>query len=204
MRRTCPWRAAGRRAPAQVDGGINRQMRRMLPPAEARMQACMRLSFDSRRGKFAGTITLPCLVVISMVPGSVALPMMPALCTDTISTFSTGAQSMPEQHSIGYQSWAAAAVAANSKPANIHALAIISLAGFAPLSSSSDSRPRLSTRGPPLRSHAPLRRAHSTQASSQRPRPTGTVCEGGPCAWSCKSIYCKCRAPRRRLRSKTV
>src|SRR5262245_15426266 len=85
-----------------------------------------------------------------MAPGSVELPMMPALCTDTISTFSTGAQSMPEQHSIGYQSWAAAAVAINSRPANIHALAITCLAGFAPLSSSSDSRPSLADARPAI------------------------------------------------------
>src|SRR5262245_11120796 len=85
-----------------------------------------------------------------MAPGSVELPMMPALCTDTISTFSTGAQSMPEQHSIGYQSWAPAAVAINSRPANIHALAITCLAGFAPLSSSSDSCPSLADARPAI------------------------------------------------------
>src|SRR5262249_56192132 len=100
-------------------------------------QACMRLSLDSRRGKLAGTITLPCLVVIIMVSGSDELPMIPALCTGMISTFSTGAQSIPEQHSIGYQSWAPAAVAATTNtPANLHALAITCLAALSDFASS--------------------------------------------------------------------
>src|SRR5689334_6770116 len=83
-----------------------------------------------------------------MLPGSGALPMMPALCSEMISTFSTGAQSMPEQHKIGYQSWGADAVAVNRRPANIHALTIACLAGFAPISSSSESRPRLADARP--------------------------------------------------------
>jgi hypothetical protein len=44
------------------------QIRRMAPPSPGRIQACMRWSLDSRRGKFAGTKTLPCLVVTSIDP----------------------------------------------------------------------------------------------------------------------------------------
>ena len=40
------------------------QMRRILPPSPPGiMQACMRWSFDSLRGKLAGTGSVPCLIV---------------------------------------------------------------------------------------------------------------------------------------------
>ena len=56
----------------QVAGGMKMQIRRMPPLGPGRMQACMRLSLDSRLGKLAGTTTLPCLVVISIAPSESA------------------------------------------------------------------------------------------------------------------------------------
>jgi hypothetical protein len=35
----------------------------LLPVPQPRIHACMRLSFDSRRGGFFGTIAVPCFVV---------------------------------------------------------------------------------------------------------------------------------------------
>jgi hypothetical protein len=80
-------------------------MMRMLPELEGRMQTCMRLSFDSRLGIVAGTMPVPWRdVTTKLVPSC-------------ISTFSTGAQSIPWQHSIGYQSCALAGVAITSRKA---------------------------------------------------------------------------------------
>ena len=105
------------------------QMRRRPPSGLGRMQACMRLSLDSRRGKLAGTTTLPCFVVTSIAP---RLSVWPGLLSTlamagpgSISTFSTGAQSRPEQHSMGYQSCAEAGVAAASAAARSHFLDIV-------------------------------------------------------------------------------
>src|SRR5262245_2167970 len=76
-----------------------------------------------------------------------------------ISTLSTGAQSIPEQHSIGYQSCAVAAVAAaTNAPANIHALAIICLAAPSPFASSRSSCP--SGADAPFSSLRPLAPCH--------------------------------------------
>ena len=94
----------------------------MPPSLLGRMQACSWPSFDSRRGKFAGTITVPCLVVTTMAEGAAYAGGIRAFAVKAsaglISTFSTGAQSIPEQHSIGYQSWAFARCASVIKPAN--------------------------------------------------------------------------------------
>ena len=74
-------------------------MMRMPPELEGRIQTCMRLSLDSRLGIVAGTTPVPCRdVTTKLVP-------------PCISTLSTGAQSIPWQHSIGYQSCALAGVA---------------------------------------------------------------------------------------------
>lgn len=62
----------------------------------------MRLSLDSRRGKSAGTTAVPYLVVTTRV----ASPFV--LAGASVSTLSTGAQSRPWQHSIGYHSCAMA------------------------------------------------------------------------------------------------
>ena len=66
-------------------------MRRILPASPGIMQACIRWSFDSLRGKLAGTSAVPCLVVTFIagrVPsGSATLAVSP------VSTLSTGAQS---------------------------------------------------------------------------------------------------------------
>ena len=74
------------------------QMSRMPPFEPGRMQACMRLSLDSRRGKSAGTTTLPCFVVTIMAPRSLAwagvLNMLAVAGPGSISAFSTGAQSI--------------------------------------------------------------------------------------------------------------
>src|SRR5215467_6371643 len=102
------------------------QMSRMLPFEPGRMQACMRLSLDSRLGKSAGTTTLPCRVVTNIPPRPLAcagvLNTLAVAGAGSISAFSTGAQSMAWQHSIGYQSWAAAGVIAASAAARNHFL----------------------------------------------------------------------------------
>jgi hypothetical protein len=46
------------------------QMSCILPIGPGFMQACMRLSFDSRRGRFGGTIAVPCFVVTTMLGSS--------------------------------------------------------------------------------------------------------------------------------------
>src|SRR5262245_60008938 len=65
------------------------------------MQTCMRPSFESRTGKLCGTIAVPTPDVTT----SCGNP--PPVGTNQV-TFSTGAQSLPEQHSLGYQECAAA------------------------------------------------------------------------------------------------
>src|SRR5215813_12277282 len=47
----------------QVPGGKKMQTICLLPLPQPRMHACMRLSFDSRRGRFRGTIAVPCFVL---------------------------------------------------------------------------------------------------------------------------------------------
>src|SRR5215468_5152421 len=79
----------------------------MRPVAPCRMHACMRLSLDSRRGKSGGTTAVPYLVVMT----SVASPFV--LAGASVSTLSTGAQSRPWQHSVGYHS---CAMAGNCRP----------------------------------------------------------------------------------------
>ena len=72
----------------------------LLPLPQPRMHACMRLSFDSRRGRFRGTIAVPCFVLTESCG---KLPVW-ALCAK--AQLSTGAQSFAWQHSSGYQSCA--------------------------------------------------------------------------------------------------
>jgi hypothetical protein len=113
-----------------MDGGMKMQMSRMVPPSAGRMQACILWSRDSRRWALAGTTTLPCLVVTIIAPGIAgaawagALNMLAMAGGERISTFSTGAQSIEEQHSIGYQSCAAAGVATINSAARRHCLVI--------------------------------------------------------------------------------
>src|SRR5262245_11117520 len=68
-----------------------------------RMHACISPSFDGLRGKFGGTGTVPCLVVITKIGRS----LLSASEELAYATRSTTAQSVPLQHSIGYQSWLA-------------------------------------------------------------------------------------------------
>ena len=93
--RLIAWRA---RASGQERGGTKRHNRCMRPLGACRMQACMRLSLDSRRGKSPGTTTVPRAVVITIA----ARPLL--LAGASISALSTGAQSIQWQHSKGYQS----------------------------------------------------------------------------------------------------
>jgi len=72
----------------------------LLPLPQPRMHACMRLSFDSRRGRFRGTIAVPCFVLTESCG---KLPVW-AFCAK--AQLSTGAQSFAWQHSSGYQSCA--------------------------------------------------------------------------------------------------
>lgn len=81
------------------------QMMCFTPIAPARIQACMRLSFDSRRGRFCGTIAVPCFVVTEICG---KLPLW-TVCAK--AQLSTGAQSIAWQHSAGYQSCASPDVA---------------------------------------------------------------------------------------------
>ena len=69
-------------------------------PQPARIHACMRLSFDSRRGRSWGTIAVPCFVVTE------TCGKLPLLTACAKAQLSTGAQSFPWQHSSGYQSCA--------------------------------------------------------------------------------------------------
>lgn len=69
------------------------------------MQTCVRWSFDSRRSASGGTIVVPCFV-FATIGGS--LDDVAASCSDSGYIASTGAQSIPEQHSIGYHSCARA------------------------------------------------------------------------------------------------
>lgn len=88
-------------------------MMRMPPELEGRIQTCMRLSLDSRLGIVAGTTPVPCRdVTTKLVP-------------PCISTLSTGAQSIPWQHSIGYQSCALAGVATDIAIASRRAETIV-------------------------------------------------------------------------------
>ena len=73
----------------------------LLPP-QPRIHACMRLSFDSRRGRSRGTIPVPCFVVTE---NRGKLPLWMG-CAN--AQRSTGAQSFAWQHSSGYQSCACA------------------------------------------------------------------------------------------------
>ena len=66
-------------------------MRRILPPSPGIMQACMRWSFDSLRGKLAGTSAVPCLVV-TVIAGDLRCGSATVL-VGAVSTLSTGAQS---------------------------------------------------------------------------------------------------------------
>jgi hypothetical protein len=67
---------------------------------QPRIHACMRLSFDSRRGRSRGTIAVPCFVVTESCG---KLPLWMACAKAQLST---GAQSFARQHSSGYQSCA--------------------------------------------------------------------------------------------------
>src|SRR5262245_5629013 len=71
---------------------------------QPRIHACMRLSFDSRRGRSRGTMAVPCFVVTESCG---KLPLWAAYAKDQLST---GAQSFARQHSSGYQSCAPADV----------------------------------------------------------------------------------------------
>ena len=95
----------GRSAPSllawlvHVPGGRKMQTICFTEP-QPRIQACMRLSCDSRRGRFCGTIAVPCFVVTESCG---KLPVWTAWATAQLST---GAQSFARQHSSGYQSCA--------------------------------------------------------------------------------------------------
>jgi hypothetical protein len=78
---------------------MKRHITSQCPNSFCRMQTCMRPSFDSRTGKFAGTVAVPCFEVTT----SRRMPVPAG--TDQVA-FSTGAQSLLLQHSIGYQSCA--------------------------------------------------------------------------------------------------
>src|SRR5262245_50414224 len=65
------------------------------------MQTCMRPSLESRTGKLCGTIAVPTPDVTTRCGNP------PPVGTNQV-TFSTGAQSFPEQHSLGYQECAPA------------------------------------------------------------------------------------------------
>src|SRR5262245_32851267 len=65
------------------------------------MQTCMRPSLESRTGKLCGIIAVPTPDVTT----SCGNP--PPVGTNQV-TFSTGAQSLPEQQSLGYQACAPA------------------------------------------------------------------------------------------------
>ena len=96
--------------------------RSALAGAHADVHAVI-LGFAS--GDSAGTTTLPCLVVTSISPREACAGVLSKLAMPgpgIISTFSTGAQSMLWQHSIGYQSCAAAGVAAASRAGRSHFL----------------------------------------------------------------------------------
>src|SRR5262245_17808870 len=67
---------------------------------QPRMHACMRLSFDSRRGRLCGTIAVPCFVVTE------SCGKLPLWTDCLMAQLSTGAQSFARQHSSGYQSCA--------------------------------------------------------------------------------------------------
>jgi hypothetical protein len=86
-------------------GGTKRQINFMVSRTK-RIHACMSASFDGLRGKFGGTGTVPCLVVTIKVGRSASAPAELAYVTR-----STTAQSVPLQHSIGYQSWLAEGMA---------------------------------------------------------------------------------------------
>ena len=88
-----------RRASAErrryIRGGTKRQMIQT-----SWMQTCMRPSLESCTGKLCGTIAVPTPDVTT----SCGNP--PPAGTNQVA-FSTGAQSFPEQHSLGYQACAA-------------------------------------------------------------------------------------------------
>lgn len=67
---------------------------------QPRIHACMRLSFDSWRGRSRGTIAVPCFVVTESC--GKLFPWM--VCAK--AQLSTGAQSFARQHSSRYQSCA--------------------------------------------------------------------------------------------------
>ena len=70
----------------------------------------------------AGTVAVPCFVVTTMTDGRDACAggtsMLAMEFEGRTSTFSTGAQSIPEQHSLSYQSWAFARCASVIKATN--------------------------------------------------------------------------------------
>ena len=84
------------------DGGGTKRQSNFMVSCTDRMQACISPSLDGLRGKFGGTGAVPCLVVTTKIGRSV-----PASAELAYATRSTTAQSVPLQHSIGYQSWLA-------------------------------------------------------------------------------------------------
>jgi hypothetical protein len=64
------------------------QTMRFPPPKPARIHACMRLSFDSRRGRSCGTTAVPCFVVTE------SCGMLPIWAFCAKAQLSTGAQSL--------------------------------------------------------------------------------------------------------------
>ena len=87
---------------AHHDGGGTKRQINFMVSCTDRMQACISPSLDGLRGKFGGTGAVPCLVVTTKIGRSV-----PASAELAYATRSTTAQSVPLQHSIGYQSWLA-------------------------------------------------------------------------------------------------
>lgn len=78
-----------------VPGDLNAQRSSIfpLPSAKGLMHACICASCDGLHAKLCGANAVPCRVV-SQTPPS------------TLSAWVTGAQSCPEQQSLGYHEWA--------------------------------------------------------------------------------------------------
>ena len=85
---------------SHVPGGRKIQTICVLPLPQPRIHACIWLSLDSRRGRFCGTMPVPCFVATERRG---KLPLWTACAKDQRST---GAQSFARQHSSGYQSCA--------------------------------------------------------------------------------------------------
>src|SRR5262249_21524536 len=94
------------RKPVRHDGGGTKRQINFMVSRTNRIHACISASFDGLRGKFGGTGAVPCLVVTIKVGRSVS-----ASAELAYATRSTTAQSVPLQHSIGYQSWLAEGMA---------------------------------------------------------------------------------------------